>query len=660
MAIPLGKPVEEITYGLEGIKIDSHARAPQKAGKLENGPALSPPDVASVQAHLVGHEHTGGEMTVRTCCSEASAIEQGNLGHPRGIVHSGAENPMMDQGHPGVEHIALAPEQFAQYPYVGMPQVPLQGSIHTGYPAPIVNFSGYYPYSMDGGAYNSPFVDYTPVYSQNYYYSAPGAAQYSIGYSVPYGYPQYQLAPVEQYNATAMNPPLNEDGAMVPDVQFQDPAAFAAYGYQPMNPNVGHGQWVPVAMVAPPTTGDVVPNFNLVSFPDPCAPGLLNAQPAAWIPQPEGLKGLNDGEEFKLGLQQPNDAGLQNDRTSDVQKNDTRVPTIDNKKHMKKQPNVFYGPPMPIKGSWVRSGHFNYMNAAHPLKAFNSKIKSSGMCVSSAEPHVRAEVNLENFSLDFEDAKHFVIKSFSEENVARSIQHGVWASTPNGNKKLDEAFQDSQVRAAGKAKGCPIFLYFSVNGSGRFCGVAEMVGAVDYNNTMDFWERNRWCGSFPVRWHFIKDVPHSQLRRIILPNNENKPVTSSRDTQEVNFEQGLQMLSIIKNYSTKASILDNFPSPHAVALVDASMEQPPPMESRDGANSMVDKKEVQPDSNGTVLEKSNALRASNCEAKARDTQLQGKPKSDATPSQGVTVESGGRNADKENVMVSNVSTAVAA
>jgi len=72
-----------------------------------------------------------------------------------------------------------------------------------------------------------------------------------------------------------------------------------------------------------------------------------------------------------------------------------------------------------------------------------------------------------------------------------------------------------------------------VNASGQFCGVAEMIGTVDFNKNMDFWQQDKWSGSFPVKWHFIKDVPNPNFRHIILENNENKPVTNSRDTQEV-------------------------------------------------------------------------------------------------------------------------------
>lgn len=76
-------------------------------------------------------------------------------------------------------------------------------------------------------------------------------------------------------------------------------------------------------------------------------------------------------------------------------------------------------------------------------------------------------------------------------------------------------------------------LWYQVNASGQFCGVAEMIGGVDFNKDWNFWQQDKWNGSFPVKWHIIKDVPNSHFRHIILANNDNKPVTNSRDTQEV-------------------------------------------------------------------------------------------------------------------------------
>lgn len=127
---------------------------------------------------------------------------------------------------------------------------------------------------------------------------------------------------------------------------------------------------------------------------------------------------------------------------------------------------------------------------------------------------------------------------------------------------------------------------FQVNGSGQFVGLAEMVGKVDFEKDMNFWQIDKWNGFFPVQWHIVKDIPNNHLRHIILENNENKPVTHSRDTQEVwmsplftdlflkmniicnscldlfylqvGLKQGLEMLQIFKNYSAKTSLLDDF------------------------------------------------------------------------------------------------------
>lgn len=60
-----------------------------------------------------------------------------------------------------------------------------------------------------------------------------------------------------------------------------------------------------------------------------------------------------------------------------------------------------------------------------------------------------------------------------------------------------------------------------------------MVGPVDFNKNVEYWQQDKWIGCFPVKWHIVKDVPNSLLKHITLENNENKPVTNSRDTQEV-------------------------------------------------------------------------------------------------------------------------------
>ncbi|KAF2319998.1 hypothetical protein GH714_021859 [Hevea brasiliensis] len=96
------------------------------------------------------------------------------------------------------------------------------------------------------------------------------------------------------------------------------------------------------------------------------------------------------------------------------------------------------------------------------------------------------------------------------------------ASTLNGNKKLDAAFREAEQRSGGTGTKCPIFLFFSVNGSGQFVGIAEMVGQVDFDKDMDFWQLDKW------------------------------------NDWSIGLEQGLEMLNIFKSYSAKTSLLDDF------------------------------------------------------------------------------------------------------
>jgi hypothetical protein len=75
----------------------------------------------------------------------------------------------------------------------------------------------------------------------------------------------------------------------------------------------------------------------------------------------------------------------------------------------------------------------------------------------------RDQYNLPDFQTDYEDAKFYIIKSYSEDDVHKSIKYDVWSSTPNGNKKLDAAFRDAEAKASEKSSKYPIFLFFSVS-----------------------------------------------------------------------------------------------------------------------------------------------------------------------------------------------------
>jgi hypothetical protein len=74
----------------------------------------------------------------------------------------------------------------------------------------------------------------------------------------------------------------------------------------------------------------------------------------------------------------------------------------------------------------------------------------------------RDQYNLPDFPTKYNHAFFFVIKSYSEDDIHKSIKYNVWASTPNGNKRLDSAYQDAQQKIAEKGNSCPVFLFFSV------------------------------------------------------------------------------------------------------------------------------------------------------------------------------------------------------
>ncbi|GAQ82144.1 YTH domain containig protein [Klebsormidium nitens] len=170
-------------------------------------------------------------------------------------------------------------------------------------------------------------------------------------------------------------------------------------------------------------------------------------------------------------------------------------------------------------------------------------------------PAGRLIVNRADFDARPATARFFVIKSNSVDDVHKSIKYGVWASTPYGNKRLHAGFKE----ACAADSPAQVFLLFSVNASGKFCGVAEMMSDVDFDTSVDVWqEDNLWTGRFKVHWHIIKDVPSREFYHIRVPSNENKPVTNSRDTQDVPYAQGLEMLAIFAASPSVSSILDYF------------------------------------------------------------------------------------------------------
>ena len=93
--------------------------------------------------------------------------------------------------------------------------------------------------------------------------------------------------------------------------------------------------------------------------------------------------------------------------------------------------------------------------------------------------------------------------------------------------------------------GGKVYLFFLVNGSGRFCGIAEMTAAVNFKSKLNIWnETSRWSGVFPITWVSTDSLPNRHFVQLRNPLNENKPITYSRDTQEVPFNIAFKFIAI--------------------------------------------------------------------------------------------------------------------
>jgi len=68
-----------------------------------------------------------------------------------------------------------------------------------------------------------------------------------------------------------------------------------------------------------------------------------------------------------------------------------------------------------------------------------------------------------------------------------------------------------------------------------------MKKGVEYNKFFPYWTQdNKWGGLFDIEWIFIKDVPFRQFKEfvIMMKDGERKPISNSRDTQEIPFQEG--------------------------------------------------------------------------------------------------------------------------
>jgi len=63
-----------------------------------------------------------------------------------------------------------------------------------------------------------------------------------------------------------------------------------------------------------------------------------------------------------------------------------------------------------------------------------------------------------------------------------------------------------------------------------------------------------------VEWMFIKDIPFKEFRDIIIlmKDGQVKPLSNSRDTQEIPFTDAKRIFEIFETYMNSNTILEHF------------------------------------------------------------------------------------------------------
>jgi hypothetical protein len=159
----------------------------------------------------------------------------------------------------------------------------------------------------------------------------------------------------------------------------------------------------------------------------------------------------------------------------------------------------------------------------------------------------------ENIFLRFDKSKtcFLMIKSHQFYDVQVALKAGVWSSTAIGNKVLESVYQEYVVNRGGN-----VYLFFSVNKSGHICAFAELVSS-KISDVPDIWlEKQKYTGCFLVRFILVKSIPMNSFSH--LKNCEGLPIRRCRDTDMIDFEEGMFMAkTCLDLYPTSSILLDN-------------------------------------------------------------------------------------------------------
>lgn len=148
------------------------------------------------------------------------------------------------------------------------------------------------------------------------------------------------------------------------------------------------------------------------------------------------------------------------------------------------------------------------------------------------------------------DAVFYVLRSTCDDDIHKAIKYSCWTSTSKTNQQLNDSFHHCQRR------GVPLYLFFTVVSSKQFCGVAEMRSAVQFDKIFNYWwEEVKWSGLFRLRWVYVKDLHHEDVREL---RDGELPVVQMKDGSRLSFESGLRLLEAFQHSEFVSNIFEEF------------------------------------------------------------------------------------------------------
>ncbi|KAH8349685.1 hypothetical protein KR084_004270, partial [Drosophila pseudotakahashii] len=137
----------------------------------------------------------------------------------------------------------------------------------------------------------------------------------------------------------------------------------------------------------------------------------------------------------------------------------------------------------------------------------------------------------------FRDTRFFLIKSNNSDNVQLSKSKSVWATLPQNDANLNQAFKEARN----------VLLIFSVNESGKFAGFARMAAPSRRDIPQVAWvlppsiSPKALGGVIELDWICRKELSFNATLHLHNTWNEGKPVKIGRDGQEIEPKIGAEL-----------------------------------------------------------------------------------------------------------------------